>query len=83
MAIEISFRVTSVPNLANLYPSHTYRPSTLFKYRRDFNSYDDYLYDNYINNPTVYWGDYRYGARRYHVTDPLPNSITGSYPTFW
>ncbi|KAE9549191.1 hypothetical protein FO519_007603 [Halicephalobus sp. NKZ332] len=76
-------RVTSVPNLANLYPSHSYRPSTLFKYRRDFNSFDDYLHDNFVHNPTVYWGDYRYGARRYAYTDPLPNSICDSYPTFW
>uniref|UniRef100_A0A914Y255 Uncharacterized protein n=1 Tax=Panagrolaimus superbus TaxID=310955 RepID=A0A914Y255_9BILA len=76
-------RVTSVPNINSMYPETTYRPSTVFKYRRDWELLDDYWHDRYTYNPSVYWQDYRYAARRYASTDPIPNSLGFGYPAFW
>ncbi|VDM10405.1 unnamed protein product [Wuchereria bancrofti] len=59
-------RVTSVPNLNGIHVGERYRPSTLFKYRRDYDLLDDYYQDRMSRykwytdwlNPT-YWRRYR------------------------
>ncbi|VDD89995.1 unnamed protein product [Enterobius vermicularis] len=33
--------------------------------------------------PYVYWPDYRFTARRYLVTDPIPDPLSLGYPSFW
>jgi hypothetical protein len=78
-------RVTSVPNLSSLYVGNNYQPSTLYPYRRDWNSYDDWYHDKYVANPPLYWNDRRFAARRYAYTDPIPNSLAFGvgYPSFW
>ncbi|CAD5215572.1 unnamed protein product [Bursaphelenchus okinawaensis] len=76
-------RVTSVPNLANRHVDAKYAPSTLYGQRLDRTAWDDYYTDNFVHNPTVYWQDYRYTARRYPNTDPIPNSGEFGVPGFW
>ena len=86
-AIGTLSRVTSVPNLSSLHVGQFYRPGTLHKYRRDWDSLDDHNTDRYTNNPSLYWQDYRYAARRYINTDPvttaIPHSLGLDYPSFW
>lgn len=55
----------------------------MHKYRRDQDYFDDLLHDRYTYNPSVYWTDYRFNARRYAYTDPIPNSMFDTYPAFW
>jgi len=76
-------RVTSVPNVNNLYPDLHYRPSSLHKYRRNYNEFDDYIHDRFSYQPTLYWAESRYQGRRYATTDPVPDSIGLDYPAFW
>jgi len=78
-------RVTSVPNLSNLYVGNHYHPNVLHQYRRDWNSYDDWYHDKYVSSAPLHWKDWRFTARRYDYTDPIPHSLdfgTG-YPSFW
>ncbi|TMS36343.1 hypothetical protein L596_003532 [Steinernema carpocapsae] len=76
-------RVSSVPNLHVPFAGERYRPSTLFKYRRDWELLDDYWHDRYIFNQPLYWPDYRFAARRYVNTDPIPGSIGAQNPSFY
>uniref|UniRef100_A0A7E4W6W3 Uncharacterized protein n=1 Tax=Panagrellus redivivus TaxID=6233 RepID=A0A7E4W6W3_PANRE len=76
-------RVTSVPNIASYYPGQSYQSSAVYPYRRDWDLLDDYWHDRYTYNTPVYWTDYRYNARRYAVTDPIPDSLGYGYPAFW
>ena len=74
--------VTNVPNLSDSLVSSTYRPNTMFRYRRDYDLMDDYLYDRFYNNPSLYWQDTRFQARRYYNTDPGTDNGM-DYPAFW
>jgi hypothetical protein len=70
-------RVTSVPNLnAIRVGDDKYRPSTMFRYRRDYDLLDDHLHDQTYFNTPIYWSTHRYAARRYMNTDPIPNPWT-------
>jgi len=77
-------RVTSVPSLNNLYVGNHYTPSTLYGYRRDYNSYDDWQSDRiHFHNP-VHWPTWRYQARRFGQVDPVPDSLgfDHNYPNY-
>ncbi|EFO20895.1 TAG-18 protein [Loa loa] len=76
-------RVTSVPSLDGIHVGERYRPSTLFKYRRDYDLLDDYYHDRMFFNTALHWQDYRFAARRYLNTDPIPRSLGFEYPAFW
>uniref|UniRef100_A0A8R1TUF1 Uncharacterized protein n=1 Tax=Onchocerca volvulus TaxID=6282 RepID=A0A8R1TUF1_ONCVO len=76
-------RVASVPNLDDIHVGDRYRPSTLFKYRRDHDSLDDYYHDRMFFDTPLHWQDYRFAARRYINTDPIPKSLGFEYPAFW
>ncbi|VDN55812.1 unnamed protein product [Dracunculus medinensis] len=76
-------RVSSVPNLQVIHVGDRYQPSTLFKYRRDWDLLDDYWHDKIFFETPVYWQDYRFAARRYINTDPIPQSLGFEYPAFW
>uniref|UniRef100_A0A915CNN8 ISXO2-like transposase domain-containing protein n=1 Tax=Ditylenchus dipsaci TaxID=166011 RepID=A0A915CNN8_9BILA len=52
-------RVTSVPNLSNMHVGAYYQPSTLYPYRRDWSSYDDWHHDNYVSRAPLHWVDRR------------------------
>uniref|UniRef100_A0A915BFT1 Uncharacterized protein n=1 Tax=Parascaris univalens TaxID=6257 RepID=A0A915BFT1_PARUN len=76
-------RVCSVPNLDSYYVSDAHGSSTLHKYRRDWDILDDYWYDRMYFYAPVYWPVYRFTARRYLNTDPIPRSLGFRYPAFW
>ena len=77
-------RVTSVPNLSTMQVGpNRYYPSTVQRYRRDFDSFDDWNIDRYTFYTPFYWHTYRYAARRYAYTDPVPNSLGFEGPAFW
>lgn len=77
-------RVASVPNLSAAYVGGArYRPSTLNRYKRDFDSYDDWCTDRYTFYTPFYWQTYRFAARRSLFTDPIPGTLGFQYPAFW
>ncbi|CAP32862.1 Protein CBR-TAG-18 [Caenorhabditis briggsae] len=76
-------RVTSVPNLSTIRVGSNYRPSTLHKYRRDYDSLDDAAIDRYTFYTPFYWQTYRFAARRQLYVDPIPNSLGHEYAPFW
>uniref|UniRef100_A0AC35U566 Uncharacterized protein n=1 Tax=Rhabditophanes sp. KR3021 TaxID=114890 RepID=A0AC35U566_9BILA len=63
-------RVTSVPNLSSLHVNRNFGPSSLYKYRRDTESFEDYWHDRYTFVNPIYWANYRYNARDEINTDP-------------
>ncbi|CEF60444.1 Hypothetical protein SRAE_X000218200 [Strongyloides ratti] len=76
-------RVTSVPNLSHLHVSSDYGPSSLYKYRIDSESFDDYWHDRYVYNSPLYWKDYRYAERSLLNTDPLLDRFNNSDSTYY
>uniref|UniRef100_A0A914VXG9 Uncharacterized protein n=1 Tax=Plectus sambesii TaxID=2011161 RepID=A0A914VXG9_9BILA len=76
-------RVSSVPSLDSIrVGDDKYRPSTMFKYRRDYDLLDDHWHDKWYFHTPFHWQTYRYAARRYYNTDPIPNPWPWEYGQF-
>ncbi|CAI2353880.1 unnamed protein product [Caenorhabditis sp. 36 PRJEB53466] len=84
-------RTSSVPDLtAHFRHSDKYRPqwhtvwqSTPYRWRRDWDLYDDYWYDKYYYFSPLYRSTYS-PSRRYYHSDYLPNPYYWSnYGSYW
>ncbi|EYB96666.1 hypothetical protein Y032_0148g2659 [Ancylostoma ceylanicum] len=77
-------RVSSVPNLSTFHVGgDRYVGSTLYKYRKNYDTLDDWNVDRYMFYTPFYWPTYRYAARRALYVDPIPHSLGFTYPDYW
>ncbi|KAF8355104.1 tag-18 [Pristionchus pacificus] len=77
-------RVSSVPSLDSLRVTNDRYPcSTMYKYRRNYDLMAEWESDRANYYTPLYWPTYRYAARRYAYTDPIPHSLGFETPSFW